>query len=235
MKAHEAVDITVTGGGTGTGFTAFAEGTCDIADASRKIKPEETKACKDKGIEPVENLVGNDGLAVIVNKANPIEKVTIDQLSDVFVGTITDWKSLGGKGEIVLLSRDSTSGTFEYFKEHVVQKGDKKSKRDFAPAAQRLASNSQIRDQVAATAGAIGYIGLGYVNASVKVVPVVDKAGKPVTPSLATVRAGTYPISRPLFMYTKQGASADVTGFIKWIQGPEGQKLVEKEGFVPVK
>jgi len=164
-EAYKAVkpdfSISVTGGGTGTGFQALAEGTCDIADASRKIEDKETKACKDKGIEPVENLVGYDGLSVIVNKKNPIEKITIDQLSDLFVGTVTDWKALGGKGEVVLLSRDSTSGTYQYFKENVIQKGDKKSTRDFAAAAQRLASNTQIRDQVASTESAIGYVGWG--------------------------------------------------------------------------
>jgi phosphate transport system substrate-binding protein len=229
------VQITVTGGGTGTGFTALADGTCDIADASRKIEDKETAACKAKSIEPVENMIGYDGIAVIVNKANPIEKITIDQLSDLFVGQIADWKALGGKGEVVLLSRDSASGTYQYFKENVVQKGDKKSPRDFAASAQRLPSNAQIRDQVAATAGGVGYIGLGYVNDSVKVVAVVGKSVNAVKPSVATVLDGTYPISRPLFMYTKKDASENITSYIKWIVGPDGQRILAKEGYVPLK
>jgi phosphate transport system substrate-binding protein len=229
------VPISVTGGGTGTGFKALADGTCDIADASRKIKDDEKSACEAKGLQTVENLIGHDGIAVIVNKANPIQKLTIDQLSDLFTGQTTDWRALGGKGEVVLLSRDSTSGTYEYFKEHVIQKGDKNSKRDFAAAAQRLQSNDQIRDQVASVEGAVGYIGLGYVNDTVKVVPIVDKTGKPITPSLQTVRDGTYPISRPLFMYTRSDARQEAKDFLTWVLGAEGQKVVEAKGFVSVK
>lgn len=234
MKKHPEVEITVTGGGTGTGFTALVEGTCDIANASRKIKDEEVKACREKGIEPVENLVGYDGLAVIVNKANPVAKLTIDQLSGIYTGEIKDWKAVGGKGEIVLLSRDSTSGSYEYFKEHVVQKGDKKSTRDFAPTASRLPSSSQIVERVASTEGAIGYVGLGYVNDTVKVVPIVDKSGNPVVPGIETVKSGAYPISRPLYMYTKKDTPEAVSAYIAWIVGPEGQEIVKKEGFVPL-
>lgn len=232
-KTKPEVQVNVSGGGSGTGFTALAEGTCDIADASRKIKDEEIKKCQEKGFEPVENIVGYDGICVIVNKANPIEKLTLDQLSDLFTGQTTDWKALGGEGEVVLLSRDSTSGTFEYFKEHVVKKGDPKSTRDFAPAAQRLPSNEQIRDQVASTENAIGYIGMGYLNGSVKAVPVVDKNGKAVLPSLETVRSGEYPISRPLFMYIRKDAPSAVTAYIEWIK-TEGQRTVEAQGFVPL-
>jgi phosphate transport system substrate-binding protein len=232
-KLKPDVQINVAGGGSGTGFSALIEGTCDIADASRKIKDEEVQKCREKGIEPVEHIVGYDGICVIVNKANPIEKLTIDQLSDLFTGQITDWKALGGKGEVVLLSRDSTSGTYEFFKEHVVQKGDKKSTRDFAPSAQRLPSNEQIRDQVASTENAIGYIGMGYLNDSVKVVPVVDKNGKPVKPSVETVRSGEYPISRPLFMYIRKDAPPAVVEYIQWIK-TDGQKVVQAQGFVPL-
>lgn len=233
-KAKPDVQINVSGGGSGTGFTALADGTCDIADASRKIKDEEAKKCQEKGFEPVENIVGYDGICVIVNKANPIEKLTIDQLSDLFTGQTPDWKALGGKGEVVLLSRDSTSGTYEYFKEHVTQKGDKKSTRDFAAAAQRLQSNEQIRDQVASTETAIGYIGMGYLSDTVKTVPVVDKDGKAVLPSIETVRSGDYPVSRPLFMYTRKDASAAVTAYLEWIK-TEGQKTLQAQGFVPLK
>jgi phosphate transport system substrate-binding protein len=232
-KVEPTVDVTVTGGGTGTGFKAIVEGTTDIADASRKVKDEETKAAQEKGIELVENLVGYDGIAVVVNKANPIEKITVEQLADIYTAKVTDWGKLGGKGEIVLLSRDSTSGTYEYFKEHVLNKGDSKGKVEFASSAMMLASNDQIRSQVSSTEGAIGYIGLGYLNDSVKAIPVVDKNGKPVSPSVDTVKDGSYPISRPLFMYTTKKASPAVTKYIEWIRGAEGQKVVLDEGFVP--
>lgn len=229
------VEISVSGGGSGVGFTALTDGTTDIADASRKIKDEEVKACQAKGIEPKETIIGYDGIAVIVNKANPIEKLTIDQLSDIYVGTIKDWKAVGGKGEIVLLSRESTSGTYEYFKEHVVQKGEKDSTREYAAEAMLLPSTDQVRGQVASTENAIGYIGLGYLDDSVKAVPIVDKSGKPISPTVETVKNGSYPISRPLFMYTKSDAAAAVTSFIDWVLGAEGQKVVGAEGFVPVK
>jgi len=231
---HPELEMSVTGGGSGTGFQALIEGTTDIADASRKIKDEETQAAKAKGIEPVEHLVGYDGIAVIVNKANPLKQITIEQLSDLFVGQTKDWRALGGTGEVVLVSRDSTSGTYEYFREHVIQKGDKDSPRDFAASAVMAPSTTQIRDQVAQTKTAIGYIGLGYLDDTVKAVPIVDKAGKAVLPSIATVRDGTYPISRPLFMYTKQGVAPALQAYLDWIVGPEGQRIVEQEGFVPL-
>jgi phosphate transport system substrate-binding protein len=235
-KAKDSsVDVSVSGGGSGVGFTALTDGTTDIADASRKIKDEEVKACQAKGFEPKENLIGYDGIAVIVNKANPIQKLTVDQLSDIYVGTIKDWKAVGGQGEVVLLSRESTSGTYQYFKEHVVQKGDKDSTRDYAASAMLLPSTDQVRSQVASTAGAIGYIGLGYLDDSVKAVPIVDKAGKPVSPSVSTVLDGTYPISRPLFMYTKSDAAPAVTTFMGWVMGVEGQKIIADQGFVPLK
>ncbi|NSW55910.1 MAG: PstS family phosphate ABC transporter substrate-binding protein [Armatimonadetes bacterium] len=238
-EAYKAVkpgiEVSVTGGGSGTGFQALQEGTTDIANSSRSIKDEEVEACKAKGIEPVENLIGYDGIAVIVNKANPIEKLTIEQLSDIYTGAITDWKALGGKGEIVTLSRDTTSGTYEYFKEAVVQKGDKDSGLDFAASIVMLPSNSAIHDEVAKTENAIGYIGLGYLTDAVKAVPVVGKDGKPVSPAVDTVKDGSYPISRPLFMYTKKGSSPEVTAYLEWIMSDEGQKIVADEGFVPVK
>jgi phosphate transport system substrate-binding protein len=233
-KVEPNVDVTVTGGGSGTGFKAILDGTTDIADASRKINDEETSSAKEKGIDLIENVVGYDGIAVIVNKGNPIEKLTIDDLAAIFTAEATDWSRLGGKGEIVILSRDTTSGTHEYFKGHVLNKGDEKGPRDFAASAIMLPSNDQIRSQVASTAGAIGYIGLGYVDDSIKVVPIVNKDGNPVAASVAAVKDGTYPISRPLFMYTRKDASPAVAKYLDWIVGTEGRKIVADEGFVPL-
>lgn len=234
-KAHAEVDVNVTGGGSGTGFKAMLDGTTDIANSSRKVKDEETKACGEKGIELTENLIGYDGIAVIVNKDNPVEKLTVEQLADLYTAKSKDWSALGGKGEVVLFSRETTSGTYEYFKEHVLNKGDSKGKVEFDPSASLLPSTDQVRSQVAATAGGIGYIGLGYIDDSVKVVPIVDKDGKPVTPTQETVKDGTYPISRPLFMYVKKDAAKPILDYLEWIKGADGQAIVTKEGFVSFK
>lgn len=228
------VQVSVSGGGSGTGFQALIEGTTDIANASRKIKEKELEAAKAKGIEPVEHVVGYDGIAVIVNNGNRIDALSISQLSDLYIGQITDWKALGSSGEVVLLSRDTASGTFEYFKEHVVQKGDKSSERDYAPSAIMLPSNAAIRDEVAKNTNAVGYVGLAYVDDSVKPLAVISDGGEPVAPSVESVEDGTYCISRPLFMYTKSDPSDAVETYLEWVLGEEGQAIVADEGSVPV-
>jgi len=233
-KAHPDVDVSVTGGGSGTGFKAMVDGTADIANSSREIKDEETKACADKGITLKENLVGYDGIAVIVNKANALESISIDDLSNLYVGNTKDWSGLDGKGEVVLVSRDSTSGTYEYFKEHVIQKNGDDKARDYAASALKVPSNEQVREQVAKSEGAIGYIGLGYVDDSVKVLGILNDKGEPVKPTIEGVKDGSYPISRPLFCYTKSDASQQVQDYLEWVLGPEGQAIVAAEDFVPV-
>jgi len=231
---NPGVKIGVSGGGSGTGFQALIEKTCDIADASRKIKDEEMKQAQEKGIEPVEDLVGYDGIAVIVNKANPINELTVDQISDLYVGATTSWDKLGGKGEVVLVSRDSTSGTYEYFLEDIVKKGEKDNAREFAPSIMALQSNPDVRRQVTESEGAIGYIGLGYVDDSIKVLGVIGKkGGAAVMPSVETVKDGSYPISRPLFMYTDKNAPKKVADYIAWVLGDKGQAIVKEKGFVP--
>jgi phosphate transport system substrate-binding protein len=225
------VDVTVTGGGSGTGFQALIEGTTDIADASRQIKDQEKKACEEKGITPKENTIGYDGIAVIVNKDNPVSELTIQQLSDIYVGDTTEWDKVGGKGEIVLYSRDSTSGTYEYFREHVVQLGGDQKDREYAATASMLQSNPAILEQVAASEGAVGYVGLGYLNDTVKAVAIIGESG-PVLPSVETVLDGTYPISRPLFMYTTESSPERVTKFMQWVLGKDGQDIVAEKGFV---
>jgi len=232
--AEPSVEVAVAGGGSGTGFQALIEGTTDIAAASREIKDKEAEQAKAKGIEPVENIIGYDGIAVIVNKGNPVARLTIEQLSDIYTGAITDWKAVGGFGEIFLLSRETTSGTFEYFKEHIVRQGEKGSQLDFADAIIMLLSNSAIREQVADTETAIGYVGLGYLDDSVKAVAIFDAGGAAVSPSVDTVKDGTYPVSRPLLMYTSQKPTPQTAAYLEWILGDDGQKIVADEGFVPV-
>jgi len=227
------VEVAVTGGGSGTGFQALIEGTTDIANASRKIKDKEVDAAKAKGIEPQENVVGHDGIAVIVNKDNPVSALTIQQLSDLYTAAINDWQAVGGTGEVALMSRDTTSGTYEYFREAVVKQGDKDTDLDFAASIIMLPSNSAIRDEVAKNTAAIGYIGLGYLDDSVKAVAVVNDAGAEVLPSVDTVKDGSYPISRPLFMYTSQEPSEATAAYMEWIMGDDGQAIVADEGFVP--
>jgi phosphate transport system substrate-binding protein len=227
--------IVVEGGGSATGFQALAEGTADIADASERITDEAVQACRFWGFKPQEYGVGYDGIVIVVHKSNPIEKLTVEQLSDMYSGKVTDWSALTThKGEIVLLSRDPTSGTYAYFKEHVIR-GGQKSTRDYAVGAIKLTSNSQIRDKVAENPDAVGYIGLGYLNETVKAVPVVDKWGRPTLPTAQDVKAGVYPISRPLFVYTREDANREIRAYVEWILGDAGQRILAQHHFAPLK
>lgn len=237
LEANPKAQINVTGGGTGVGITALIDGTCDIAQASRKMKDDEIKQAKAKGHTPKEIQVGSDGLAVIVNKGNPVSELTIDQLADIFTGKVKNWEDVGGTdGEIVLCSRESSSGSHVYFKEHVLNKGDANGKAEYAASAQLLPSTSQIHDQVAKNAGAIGYVGLGYVDDAVKVIKVAKTKGQPfVAPGEKTVLSGEYPISRPLFFYAAGEPEGLAKVYIDWVLGLDGQKVIEEQGFVPLK
>jgi phosphate transport system substrate-binding protein len=237
MGTYPKVNIAVTGGGSGTGITAFINGTTDIADSSREMKQQEKDDAKAKGNEAVENKVALDGIAFIVNKGNGINELTKDQLADIFSGKITDWKDVGGKpGQIVLLSRESNSGTHVFVKEFIINKGKSDSKIEFAASALLMPSSQAIYDETKQNPQAIGYVGLGYAKEDVKVLKIKkDAASAGVLPSASTVQDGTYPVSRPLFMYTKKGAPQSITDYLAWVQGPEGQKIVEDLEFVPLK
>lgn len=225
MDENPGVDITVQGGGSGTGIASLLNGTVDFANASREIKDEELADAEANGVDPVEHKVAIDGIAVIVNPANGVEGLTMDQLGKIFRGEITNWSEVGGADRaIVLLSRDSSSGTYEYFKEEVVGKD-----AEYAASAKLLPSNQAIADEVASNEGGIGYIGLGYITKDVKVVAVDG-----VKASVATATDGSYPISRYLYMYSNGEVDGVMKAYLDWILGPEGQKLVEDEGFVPL-
>lgn len=225
MDENPGVDISVQGGGSGTGIASLINGTIDAANASREMKAEEIADAEKNGVSPVEHKVAIDGIAVVVNPANGVESITLDQLGKVFRGEITNWKDLGGADqEIVLLSRDSSSGTYEYFKEAVVGKD-----AEYAQAAKLLPSNQAIADEVKNNKGAIGYIGLGYITKDVKVVAVDG-----VKASVETAKDGTYPIGRYLYMYTNGEATGLVKAYLDWITGDEGQAIVADEGFVPL-
>lgn len=229
--------IAVTGGGSGTGLSSLISGTCDIAMSSRNIKKKEIALAKLKGINPFEIKVGLDGLAVVVHPSNPVEQLTAEELAAVFIGKITNWKELGGQDmPIVVLSREVNSGTHVYFKEHVLRHNDPNSSEEFTPAALMLSSSQAIADEVALNPAAIGYYGMGYISPKQKAVKVAkDKSSEYIIPSIENVVIGKYPISRPLFLYTNGEPQGLVKKFVDFTLSKEGQEIVLKTDFVPVK
>jgi len=236
MEINPTDFIAVTGGGSGTGFSSLISGTCDIAMSSRNIKEKEIALAKQKGINPNEIKVALDGLAVVVNPANPVSKLTFDQLAGIFTGKISNWKEVGGKdGKIVILSREVNSGTHVYFKEHVLRKNDPNSKEEFAPSALMLSSSQAIADEVAQNSNAIGYYGMGYISSKQKPIMVAkDEKGEYEAPTIENVINGKYPISRPLFLYTNGESQGLVKKFIDFCLSKEGQDIVLKTDFVPI-
>jgi len=237
MQTHPEASIAVTGGGSGTGIAALLNGTTDIAISSRDIQDKEISQGRAKGIEPVESVVALDGIAVIVNPANKIARLNVDQLSAIFTGKTVNWSEVGGTGKkIVALSRDRSSGTHVFFLEHVLRKGNEKGPEEYGNNVLLLPSSQAIVDEVAQSSDAIGYIGLGYLSSKVKDVAVAaDKSTVYVKPSVDTVRSKAYPISRSLLMYTNGAPQGTVKAFIDFTVSPEGQKIVREQGFVPVK
>jgi phosphate transport system substrate-binding protein len=233
---HPEVSISVTGGGSGTGIAALINNTVDIANASRAIKQVEIEEAKANGITPVEFTVARDAIGVIVNRDNPVDQLTMQQLSDIFTGRINNWSELGGDDlEIVRLSRETNSGTHVYFLETVIRLGDKENTDIFSRDTLLLPSSEGIIAETRDNPHAIGYDGLGYITDEVKVIAVApDEASPYILPSVATVNDGTYPIARDLFMYTPGEPSAVVKAYIEWILSPEGQDLVLTLGFVPI-
>ena len=236
-KKNPGVNVAVTGGGSGTGIAALISGTADIAECSRTMKEKEIQQAEKNGIKPVEFKVALDGLAVVVNPNNPVSQLTIAQLADIFTGKITNWKNVGGKDlEIVILSREVNSGTHVYFKEHVLRKGNEKGPEEFSPAALLMPSSQAIADEVAQNSNAIGYYGMGYISPKQKAIAVSkDKEGPSIEPTMDNVKSGKYPISRPLLIYTKGEPEGIVKGFIDFVLSSEGQQIVKKLDFVPIK
>lgn len=230
------VTIAVTGGGTGTGIAALLNGTVDIANASRPMKEDEIAQARGKGIDPVPRAVAVDALAVIVNHENPVSELSIDQLSDLFTGRITNWREVGGRdAPVVLLSRESNSGTHVYFLEEVVRRGKKGSKDIFAPETLLMPSSVGITSEIRRNPNAIGYDGLGYVTEHEKVIAVARTgAGPHVLPGVGTAADGSYPLSRELFMITAGAPEGEIAAYLDWITGPDGQAIVRKLGFVPL-
>jgi phosphate transport system substrate-binding protein len=236
IELHPEVRISVTGGGSGTGIAAMINGTVNIANASRAMKPEEIAAAEANGISPVEFTVARDAIAVVVHPSNPVEGLTLQQISDIYTGKITNWSQVGGEDRpIVLLSRESNSGTYVYFLENVVRLGDKESDLLFSPDTLLMPSSEGISAEVRQNPNAIGYDGLGYVTPDQKMVAVArDADGLYVLPSVDTVNDGSYPISRPLYMYTAGQPTGEIKAYLDWILS-EGQALVPELGFVPLR
>jgi len=236
MQNNPAEFIAVTGGGSGTGISSLISGTCDIAMSSRNIKDKEISLARQKGINPYEIKIALDGLAVVVSPKNPVDKLTIDQLAQIFTGKITNWKEVGGQDlKIVILSREVNSGTHVYFKEHVLRKCDPNSKEEFAPGALLLSSSQAIADEVAQNPSAIGYYGMGYISSKQKPVFVAkDEKSEYEAPTIENVVNGKYPISRPLLLYTNNQPQGIVKKFVDFCLSKEGQDIVLKTDFVPI-
>lgn len=228
--------ISVTGGGSGTGIAALISGHTDIAQSSREIKDSEMEQARKNGLNPQEFVVARDGVSVIVNPANPISKLTLNQLADIFSGIVTNWKQVGGQDrKIVVLSRDKSSGTHVFFLEHIVRLHNDKA--EFCKAALMIPSSQAIADEVANNVSAIGYVGMGYVDrAKHKPLAIAKDANSPyVEPTEENVIAGTYPIARPLYFYTPRPPEGVIRSFVDFVLSDEGQKIVIEQEFVPIR
>lgn len=230
------ISIAVTGGGSGTGIAALINGTVDIANASRAMKENEIEDALQNGIKPVEFVVAIDALAIIVHPDNPVSRLTIDQLADIYTGRITNWQEVGGNdAPIILLSRETNSGTHVYFLEEVIRQGNEDSEDIFAPQTLLMPSSVGITSELSRNVNAIGYDGLGYVTEHEKVIAVAEDANAPyVLPTVETGADGTYPIARNLYMYTAGEPNDAIADYLNWIKGAEGQAIVAELGFVPL-
>jgi len=231
MGEHPDVEIAVDGGGSGTGIAALINGTVDIASASRQMKDEEKRQASDKGLEPVEFVVARDGIAVVVNPGNPVDELTMEQLSKIFTGAVTNWRAVGGKDQgISVLSRESSSGTYAFFREHVM------SDQDYTVDAKLMPATSAIIEAAAEDAGSIGYVGLGYLVEAgdrVKALNIKpDEGSQAVAPSEETVKSGEYGIARPLYLYTVGEPTGLVKAFVDFALGDTGQEIVRENGYV---
>ena len=230
MKKHPGVSIQVTGGGSGVGLAALINGSTDIANASRPIKPAELAKIKEKYKKnAIEIPCAKDGLSVFLNKANKVSELTIEQLGNIYSGKITNWKEVGGDdANIRLYGRESSSGTFEFFKEHVV-------KTDFSPNCQTLPGTAAIVNAVKKDKYSIGYGGAAYAEGVKDCKVKKDAKSKGIYPTAATIKNKTYPISRYLYMYLRKKPTGETKDFIDWVLSPEGQKLVVETGYFPLK
>ena len=230
-EKNPSAHVTVTGGGSGVGLSSLREGTTDIAMASRRIKFDERVRMQQAG-RPVEELtVAFDALAVIVHPSNPVARLTREQLDGIFRGKITNWKQVGGEDrKIVVYSRETSSGTYEFFKESVLKH------RNYMPAVLSMPATGAIIQSVSQTPGAIGYVGLAYLNPEVKALAVsYDGGGSYVAPTFDNARSKSYPIVRPLYFYYTKSNEAAVRPLVDYLTSDEGQAMVASIGFIPIR
>ena len=226
---HPEVAFEIAAEGSTTGIAAITDGTAQIGMSSRRAKPTELSAALAKGVSMKPIIVAYDGMAVIVNEANPVTQLTLRQVEQIFTGDVTDWSAVGGNaGKFSIYTRNTSSGTYSDWKELAMKK------RDYAGSSQKMAGNEQIAAEVAKNPNGIGYVGLAYTSApGVRVVAILGKGGQAVLPSNETVQAKAYPYARPTFFYTNGEPTGLTAQFVEFMLGAEGQALVQKVGFVP--
>lgn len=230
MKNHPDASITVVGGGSGVGISALMDGTTDIAMSSRALKVDEKLKLEERKVDFTETIIAYDALAVVVNPQNKVNRLSHEQIADIFTGKITNWKEVGGDDlKIIVYSRESSSGTYEFFKEHVMDK------KNYASNVLNMPATGAIIQSISQTAGAIGYVGLAYETKDVKHIEVSYDQGKTyVAPSVDNVKNDSYPIARPLYYYYGKASDSKVKPFVDFILSAEGQQLVREVGYVPL-
>ncbi len=230
MKENKGTRIAVTGGGSGTGIAAIINRTIDIAMASREMKSSEFDKAREAGLDIEEITIGYDGITVVVNNNNLVKDLSLEEIRAIFIGEITNWKEVGGEDrEIIVLSRDSSSGTHAYFKEEVLRKGNKKATDEYSSKALFLPSNEALKQEVRESKGAIAYIGMGYMDNTVHSVKVEG-----VEASFDKVASKEYPIARGVYWYVQKDTKENTKKLIDFILSTKGQEIVKREGFVPV-
>ncbi|HRP70288.1 MAG TPA: phosphate ABC transporter substrate-binding protein [Turneriella sp.] len=238
--------ISIQGGGSGTGIAALLNGSTDIASASREMKPEELMRAQQRGITVKEYVIANDALVIAVHPSNKISKLTIEQLSGIYAGKITNWSALGGDNKPILaISRDSNSGTHAYFKDEVLRQGktvnkgekstDPLARLEFGKNVTFAVSSQAISDQVKVNTAAIGYLGIGWAAEGVKSVTISRDGKAFYAPTLENTVQGKYPLARGLQMYVAVKEDQKAIEFMNFVLSPEGQKIVQEQGFIPVK
>lgn len=237
MNKYPLATIAINGGGSGTGISALTAGVTDIAQSSREMKEKEIQTAKTKGVTAYQIHTANDGIALIVNSQNPVNRLTLQQLSAIFSGKITNWQEVGGQNrKIVALSRERNSGTHIFFLEQVVKLGQKTSPDEFAPQILMMPSSQAIVEEVADNSAAIGYIGLGYVTSREKVLAIAKNKKSPyIFPSIKTILNNSYPVARALYFYTNGVPTGDIKQFVDFVLSKEGQQIVKQMDFVPIK
>jgi phosphate transport system substrate-binding protein len=231
MHKHPEIIVQVTGGGSGTGISALINGTTDICNSSRPMKESERNQLKEKfGSRGVEIKCALDGLSIYVNQSNPLKDLTLGQIREIYTGAVTNWKTLGGAdAKIILYGRENNSGTYVYFKDEVL------GGEDFAGTTQHMPGTAAVVNAVSKDRWGIGYGGSAY-GTGVREVPVrKDTASPALTPTMANIKSGAYPISRFLYMYVLNRPTGALKGYIDWILGDEGQKIVSDVGYFPIR